>query len=180
MAWLRSQVHEINDMTIVLIGLGANLPGRFGTLPPATIEAAIAGLAGLPGLVLRARSRLWDSAAWPDPAGPRYANAVALLEGRPDPALLLERLHRLEAEEGRVRDAANAPRPLDLDLLAVGAMVRDAPGPVLPHPRLHLRRFVLGPLVELLPGWRHPRLGLFAEALLAALPDSDCRPMPAA
>jgi 2-amino-4-hydroxy-6-hydroxymethyldihydropteridine diphosphokinase len=171
------QVHENNGMTILAIGLGSNLPGQFGAAPHATIEAAIAALAGLPRLVLRARSRLWDSAAWPDPGAPRYVNAVALLHGEADPAWLLAQLHALEAAEGRVRGTANAPRPLDLDLLAVGDIVRTAPDPLLPHPRLHQRAFVLGPLAEICPNWRHPVLGATAAALLAGLPPADCHPI---
>jgi 2-amino-4-hydroxy-6-hydroxymethyldihydropteridine diphosphokinase len=171
--------HESALMKVAVIGLGANLAGRFGACPRTTLEAAIAGLAGLPGLCLRARSRLWDSAAWPDPAGPRYANAVALLEGEVEPALLLAELHRLEDQEGRVRGVRNAPRPLDLDLLAVGDLVREAPDPVLPHPRLAERAFVLGPLAEIAPAWRHPVSGRTALSLLAGLPPADCRPVDA-
>lgn len=167
-------------MTIAVIALGANLPGRLGAPPAATLEAAMAALALLPGLRLRARSALWASAAWPDPAGPRYANAVALLEGEAEPAPLLAALHALEAAEGRVRSAANAPRPLDLDLLDLDGLVRTAPDPVLPHPRLHQRAFVLGPLAEIMPHWRHPLLGETAAALLAALPPADCAPLPRA
>jgi len=166
-------------MTVAVIGLGANLTGKFGATPNATLEATMAALAGLPGLCLRRRSRLWDSAAWPDPTGPRYANAVALLEGEADPALLLGLLHRLEDEEGRVRGMPNAPRPLDLDLLAVRDLVRDGPGLVLPHPRMVERAFVLGPLAEIAPDWRHPVIGATAAALLEALPRADCRLMPA-
>ncbi len=164
-------------MTIALVGLGANLPGRFAAPPAATLEAAIAALALLPGLRLAARSGLWESAAWPDPSGPRYVNAVAAMEGEAEPAALLCALHALEGEEGRVRGAANAARPLDLDLLAIGSLVRASPDPLLPHPRLHQRAFVLAPLAEILPGWRHPVLGTTAVALLAALPPADCHPL---
>jgi 2-amino-4-hydroxy-6-hydroxymethyldihydropteridine diphosphokinase len=162
-------------MMLVLVGLGANLPGRFGASPAATLEAAIAALAGHGAMRLLARSRLWDSAAWPDPSGPRYLNAVAAFRGTPDPAALLAWLHGLEAAEGRVRGAANAPRPLDLDLLAAGDLVQHGI-PQLPHPRIADRGFVLGPLVELVPGWRHPVLGATAAELLARLPPGDFRP----
>lgn len=164
-------------MTIAIIGLGGNLAGPLGAAPAATLEAAIAGLGAIAGLSLVARSRLWDSAAWPDASGPRYVNAVAVLEGDADPEALLARLHAMEAEEGRVRGAANAARPLDLDLLALGGLVRPAPDPVLPHPRLHQRRFVLAPLAEIMPDWRHPILARRAADLLADLPPADCRPI---
>lgn len=166
---------------MILVGLGANLPGRAGAPPAATVEAAIAALGRLPGLALAARSRLWGSAAWPDPSGPRYVNAVALLRGQGveggDPGALLARLHAIEAAEGRVRGVANAPRPLDLDLLAVDNLVIDRPGLVLPHPRMQDRAFVLGPLAEIMPHWRHPVLGRTAAELLAALPPADAAPL---
>lgn len=161
----------------ILIGLGANLPGPGGTPPAATVEAALAELGRLPGLALAARSRLWDSAAWPDPTGPRYVNAVALLRGQAEPEALLARLHAIEAEAGRVRGLLNAPRPLDLDLLAVNDLVIERPGIVLPHPRMQDRAFVLGPLAEICPAWRHPVLDRTAAELLAALPPSDARPL---
>ena len=63
----------------------------------------------------------------------------------------------------------NAARPLDLDLIAMDGLVRAAPDPVLPHPRAHLRDFVLRPLCDVAPDWVHPALGLSAAALLARL-----------
>ncbi len=129
----------------------------------------------MPGLRLIALSGWWASdPVPPQPGAPRFVNGVARLrQGRgvppPDPAALLGALHRLEAEAGRTRPYPNAPRSLDLDLIAWGGLVRDAPDPVLPHPRAHGRGFVLYPLAEVAPGWRHPRLGLSVEALIAAL-----------
>ncbi len=108
------------------------------------------------------------------PGAPRYVNGVARLEGTaPDPAALLAALQRLEEGAGRQRPYPNAPRTLDLDIVAVDAVLRTAPDPVLPHPRAHLRRFVLEPLRDVAPGWVHPRLGTTVEALLAALPAGD-------
>ncbi len=104
-------------------------------------------------------------------AQPDYINGVAQLQGGPvDPAALLAALLAIEAREGRIRGAVDAARTLDLDIIAMGDLVRDVPDPVLPHPRAHLRAFVLAPLIDLAPGWVHPRLGRTAESLLAALP----------
>lgn len=111
----------------------------------------------------------------PLPGAPRFVNGLALLEGEggvSDPASLLAALHGLEDAAGRARPFPNAPRTLDLDLIAVDDLRRDA-APVLPHPRAHLRRFVLQPLADVWPGWRHPVLGRTVEGLLADLPAAD-------
>jgi 2-amino-4-hydroxy-6-hydroxymethyldihydropteridine diphosphokinase len=110
---------------------------------------------------------------------PEYVNAVARLTVEPgsaiEPAVLLERLMALEAAAGRVRGAPNAPRVLDLDIVAMGGLVRDAPDPILPHPRAHERAFVLVPLAEVAPAWVHPVLKQSVEALIAALPAQEVR-----
>ncbi len=110
----------------------------------------------------------------PLPGAPDFLNGVARLAGPvPDPAALLGALHALEAAAGRTRPYPNAPRCLDLDLIAIDDLVRAAPDPVLPHPRAHLRRFVLQPLADVAPAWRHPLLGRTAAELLATLPGPD-------
>jgi len=97
------------------------------------------------------------------------AGCIRIGPDAPDPAALLAALQAIEARFGRVRPYPNAPRTLDLDLLDLDGLVRAAPDPMLPHPRLHQRAFVLAPLLDVAPGWRHPRLGLKAAELLAAL-----------
>jgi 2-amino-4-hydroxy-6-hydroxymethyldihydropteridine diphosphokinase len=151
---------------IVVVALGGNLAGDFVS-SEALLEAAVAKLmeAGLPVL---ARSGWWRSAAWPDPSGPEYRNGVALVEANRGPEALLEILFQVEAAFRRSRDGKNAPRTLDLDLIAYGRQVRDTPDLTLPHPRAHERRFVMGPLAELAPDWRHPVLGKTAAELAAA------------
>lgn len=161
----------------ILIGLGANLPGANGAPPLAACLAAVALLSGVPGLRLCRLSCWWDSPAWPDPTAPRFVNGVARMAGRIGPEPLLAALHAIEAGLGRVRGAPNAPRTLDLDLLAMGGLVREA-APVLPHPRMAERAFVLLPLAQVAPDWVHPVLGQTAAALAEALPEGHgCRPL---
>jgi len=162
---------------VILVGIGANLPGADGSAPRATCEAALRELAALPGLRLAAASRWWESAPIPPiPGAPWFVNGVARLEGEAEPAALLAALHGIEARHHRQRPFPNAPRTLDLDLLDCHGAVLDGPALTLPHPRLHLRGFVLHPLAEAAPGWRHPVTGASVEALLAALPAQECRP----
>ncbi|MDE2514987.1 MAG: 2-amino-4-hydroxy-6-hydroxymethyldihydropteridine diphosphokinase [Rhodospirillales bacterium] len=163
---------------MILIALGANLVDAAGRAPLLALPAAAAALDGLLGLRLSAVSALYRSPAWPevaDPAArqPDYVNAVARLDGAADPGALLAALLAMEAAAGRRRGQANAARPLDLDIIAMGkrgAMLRAAPDPILPHPRAHLRRFVLAPLLDVAPGFVHPVLHRSARQLMAALP----------
>lgn len=141
------------------------------------LEEALARFPAV-GLKILKRSGWWRSAAWPDPNGPEYRNAVALVEANAGPEAVLRVLLDLEAQMGRKRFEKNAPRTLDLDLIAHGREVRDAPELVLPHPRAHERRFVMGPLAEIAPEWRHPVSGRTAAALAAeATVGTDARPV---
>lgn len=152
----------------IFIGLGANLPGPAGP-PRATLEAALARLEGAGVRIVR-RSRWYRSPAWPDPREPEFVNAVAAVETDLGAAELMRRLHKIEAELGRSRSTPNAPRAIDLDLLDYRGAVEAGPeGPILPHPRLHLRAFVLLPLAEIAPDWRHPVSRRALAELIAAL-----------
>ena len=161
---------------MILIAIGANLPGPHGESPLFACRAAAEALRALPGLRLAALSRWYATAPVPPSGQPDYINGMAWLEGEADPASLLRRLHAIEAAGGRVRGARNAARTLDLDLIDVNGILRDAPDPVLPHPRAHERAFVLVPLADVAPAWVHPRLGRTVAELIAALPGQGTAP----
>lgn len=164
---------------MILIAIGANLPAANGAFPLLTCRAAVEALRGLPGLRLHGVSRWFLTAPQPPSGQPDYVNGVAALEGEADPAWLLRRLHAIEAAAGRVRGERNAARTLDLDIVDCNGLLRDAPDPVLPHPRAQDRAFVLAPLADVAPDWRHPRLGRSVSELLAQLPPQPIRPMSA-
>jgi 2-amino-4-hydroxy-6-hydroxymethyldihydropteridine diphosphokinase len=100
-----------------------------------------------------------------------FLNAVVAGETELSPEQLLACCLAVEQELGRVRAEPNGPRTIDVDILFMGALRRDGPPPVIPHPRLHLRRFVLEPLAEILPGLVHPGLGKSVAELLRGCAD---------
>jgi 2-amino-4-hydroxy-6-hydroxymethyldihydropteridine diphosphokinase len=153
----------------IFIGLGANLPGIAGS-PQATLEEAVAAIAAAGVSVLR-RSPWYESAPVPRADDqPWFVNGIIEVATGLDPAALLAILQGVEAAAGRVRSAANAPRTLDLDIIAYAGLVWAGSPPLLPHPRMQERAFVLLPLRDIAPDWRHPLLGKSAGELLAALP----------
>ena len=147
----------------VLIALGSNLSGGFGS-SKALLEAAVTRLSAV-GLRVVKRSSWWRSAAWPDPTAPDYLNGLAIVETGIGPAEVMGVLAEIEREFGRVRGDRNAARTLDLDLIAHGRTVLNGPELVLPHPRAAERLFVMGPLAEIAPEWRHPVSGETAAVL---------------
>ena len=150
----------------ILIALGANLAGPSGP-PLSTLREALAVLEKQGVSMLRV-SAFYETRAWPNPSEPPFVNAVAKVRTDLQPVALLALLHQVETQLGRTRSAPNAARALDLDLLDYEGRVEEGP-PVLPHPRIAERRFVLEPLAEIAPDWRHPVSGRSAEDLLAGL-----------
>lgn len=164
---------------MIFLGVGANLPSPRFSSPRETLEAAVRDLKEA-GIVSRGVSRWYETAPVPISDQPWYVNAVYRIETDLDPVQLLDALHRVEAAYGRVRGEVNGPRVIDLDLLDYRGLCRDGleEGPILPHPRLHERAFVLLPLRDLAPRWTHPRSGVPIDRLIAELdPDQTARPL---
>ena len=159
---------------MILIGLGSNLSSSAGG-PKETLAAALAEL-GERGVTIVSLSRLYRSAAWPDASDPPFVNAVAAVETALDPRALLKLLHEVEVKFARRRGRPNAPRTLDLDILDYEGRVEDGP-PVLPHPRLDGRLFVLVPLRDVGPHWRHPVSGRSVDELIRAAAPSPVEPL---
>ena len=159
---------ELPEDRLILIGLGANLPSSYGE-PPETLRAALDRLAEAGVKTLR-RSRFWHSAPVPASDQPWYVNAVAAIETSLESGPLLALLHEIEEAFGRVRGVVNAARLIDLDLLAYGREIHGEGAPILPHPRLHQRAFVLRPLSDIAPDWVHPLSGRTLSRMIEELP----------
>lgn len=175
----------------VIVALGGNVASRVG-VPQLTMMAALSRLGDSP-LRLEEVSKFYATPCFPAGSGPDYVNAAAVLSGMDDPHEILNILHRIEAEFGRERDRRWGRRTLDLDLIALDGMIlpdqdtyaawRDLPldrqmaeAPdrlILPHPRLQDRAFVLIPLAEIAPDWRHPVSGKTIAQMADALPEDE-------
>ncbi len=174
-----------------MIALGSNLPSNTGD-PVETLRAALVALADS-GASIEMVSDFYHTPCFPAGAGPDYVNAAARVAYSGDPGEFLAMLHRVEQQFGRERQERWGQRTLDLDLIAAGSSVlpdletyirwRDLPPDqqmaktpdrlIMPHPRLHDRGFVLVPLHDIAPDWRHPVLNLTVSQMLEALPDAD-------
>ncbi|MBI1180751.1 MAG: 2-amino-4-hydroxy-6-hydroxymethyldihydropteridine diphosphokinase [Alphaproteobacteria bacterium] len=152
------------------MGLGANLESARGVTPRETLEAALDVL-GCAGVAVEARSPWYLTAPVPRSDQPDYVNGVARISSTLSPESLLALLHEVEDQFGRVRVERNEARVLDLDLIDYRGDVREEGPVLLPHPRAAQRAFVLVPLRDLAPEWRHPVTGEGIDALIARLPD---------
>jgi 2-amino-4-hydroxy-6-hydroxymethyldihydropteridine diphosphokinase len=159
----------------VVVGLGANSPGAWGT-PAETIAQAL-GEIGQLDIVVVAASPIYQTAAVGNARQPPYVNAVALLDTHLSPDALLRVLKDIERRSGRRGGRPWGPRSLDIDIIDYRGLVRhwhrghaefDCAGPrplVLPHPLAHQRPFVLRPLLDIAPNWRHPALNVGVREL---------------
>lgn len=152
------------------IGIGSNLDA-----PASQLLRSLARLATLPETRLRASSRLYRTPPMGPPGQPWYMNAVAELETRLEPLVLLDHLQAIEKAFGRIRAERWGPRTLDLDLLVYHDLIHECPRLSLPHPGIAERAFVLYPLKDLAPDLEIPRQGTLSrliEALGAPCPEA--------
>ncbi len=170
---LTPNLRQLPQLSMIFIGLGANLDsGEYGP-PVATLRAALAALSMKNCKVVR-RSSWYRSAPVPASSQPWFVNGVAELESDMAPATLLAHLHSIEDRFQRVRSTPNAPRTVDLDLLVYDDQVLQTdPGPIVPHPRMQERAFVLLPLRELAPDWVDPRTCRSLQNLIDELPGNQ-------
>lgn len=183
----------MENLSFGIVALGANLPSDAGDAVHA-VRDAMAILHGEPDISIASVSRIWRTPAFPPGSGPDYANAAATITTRMAADALLQRLHGIEAAFGRDRSTGRwAARVLDLDLIALDDRIlpdratlrhwiglppdqqrcRPPDRLILPHPRVQDRGFVLAPLVEIAPAWRHPLTGTTVSGMLDALgPDA--------
>ncbi|MEQ6201917.1 2-amino-4-hydroxy-6-hydroxymethyldihydropteridine diphosphokinase [Sulfitobacter sp. HNIBRBA2951] len=186
----KSSVKSPTIKKVCYISYGSNL----GLEQLTSIQLVVEALNALDarGLVIRARSRAYATPAFPAGAGPDFVNGVICAETPFDPEETLAVLHTVEARFGRERAVRWGARTLDLDLIAIGQEVapdaqtqqywRELPPQehtkatpaqlIVPHPRLAERAFVLVPLMDIAPDWRHPLTGLTVRDMHDALPDA--------
>lgn len=153
---------------MILVALGSNRSGPWGN-PRETVQRALVQL-DRDGMRLIKSSRLIVSAPFGQINQPPFVNAVAQVELHLAPEALLHRLHRIESAAGRRRASRWGPRTLDLDLIDCRGLIRKSPSRLLlPHPGIACRIFVLKPIAEIAPGWRHPVTRERAGEMLARL-----------
>ncbi len=158
---------------MVIIALGANLPSQAG-VPMLTMRAALETFTNQCVQVERV-SAFYRTLAWPNPMEPEFINAVVSARTQLNPAALLAVLQEIEKKFGRMREKKNAPRTLDLDIVDYEGRVEPGP-PALPHPGVEARAFVLVPLQDVAPHWRHPVSKRTVSELIEALPRGEEMP----
>lgn len=183
----KKDASPIQKDRVCLVALGSNLKFA-GESPAIVLDAAILALRSR-GFVIRACSKYFDTPAFPAGAGPNFVNATIAIETALPAEVILAQLHEVEAEMGRSRTVRWGARTLDLDIIAVGSQVlpdaqthqywRELPLDkqetitpqelILPHPRLAERAFVLVPLMDIAPEWRHPITGVTIRQMHDAL-----------
>ena len=166
-------VGKFRQTATLLLGVGANVAGPWGS-PRETLTRALREIERAGVKIVRA-SNYYSTKPVGDTPQPRYLNAVVLAKSSIAPGALLRLLKQIERRAGRRTARAMASRPLDLDILDYGgrrigrpARRRERGRLILPHPEMHARAFVLVPLLEVAPAWRHPLFGPYRQGAVGA------------
>ena len=155
-----------NRVKSIYLGIGSNLGNKKNNIEKAKFSLI------KKGIKILSSSSYYESLSWPDPKNPKFLNIVILVSSNLKPKQLLKKCKGIEKELGRVKSDKNSPRQCDIDIIDYNnAQINDKI--ILPHPRMHVRNFVLLPLFEICKNWRHPTSKLYLKRLILSLPNKD-------
>jgi 2-amino-4-hydroxy-6-hydroxymethyldihydropteridine diphosphokinase len=149
---------------MILIGIGSNLPSESFGSPMKNCTEAVK--------ILKSKILIEDISSWyesepiPKSDQPWYVNGVLNINTDLNPLAVLNLLHKIESDFGRIRGKKNESRILDLDLLTFNDLIIDTKKLIIPHPRMHLRSFVMKPIVDINPNWIHPKLEINSKNIM--------------
>ena len=153
----------MNQKTRIALALGGNLGDRLAVLTKAVRLLSDEFVTGV------RVSKVYETPPWGVTDQPDFLNLVLTGDSEWKPPAILNFVKALEKELGRVPAERNGPRLVDIDLVAYGEQIWESPEVTVPHPRMHQRDFVLVPLCDVWPEWKHPRFGKTVRELLAEL-----------
>ncbi len=154
----------MNSREVVFIGLGSNIGDRRGYL-----EQAITSIGQHANIQIEKQSSFIETEPVGEHLNAPFLNGVIKCCTSLDPFVLLNELQRIEQDLGRTQKGTNQPRTIDLDILFYGQEILETSELDVPHPKAHQREFVLGPMVEIEPGFNHPVLNKSMKELFSSL-----------
>jgi 2-amino-4-hydroxy-6-hydroxymethyldihydropteridine diphosphokinase len=157
-----------NQAKMIYIGIGSNLGNRIINIEKAKL------LLIFNGFKIIQTSSYYETLSWPDPTKPKFLNIVILINTNNSPKKILEIFKKIEIQLGRKKSKKNSPRECDIDIIDYKSQVFKG-NIIIPHPKMHLRNFVLFPLYELNKNWKHPILKIGIKKLIFSLPIEDIR-----
>ena len=149
----------------VLLSLGSNTGNRLLMLTKAMAELE------RNGFCIKMKSKIWETAPWGLTEQPRFLNMCVSAETKLTPEEMINAVKRIEKDLGRTKTIKWGPREIDIDIIAIGDLVVNAPDLTVPHRHMHERAFVLIPLREIFPGFIHPVTGETPDEMLSLLPE---------